>query len=189
MRRQEERRRHFSRRVRYVPLPSSLLYQTILRKYNPSERMILYGCATSSAEEACTSSTSSMFELEWGQVRAAAKPRPSGRSGQRESKAWGSLGCIPHPRKATSRRLDLPREFLSIFRANSLGSSSRQANGNLDLRDGWGGAFSTAVNGRTLVARQGALGAGQSYTFSLSATDTSGLTGYAGTGGPGAQAI
>eukprot|EP00752_Nemacystus_decipiens_P006064 g5472.t1 len=44
--------------------------KTILRKYNPSERMILYGCATSSAGEACTSSTSSLFDLEWGQASA-----------------------------------------------------------------------------------------------------------------------
>lgn len=52
---------------------------------------------------------------------------------------------------------------------------------NLDLRDGWGEAFSTAINARTLVIRKGLLGAGQTYTFSLSATDASGLAGYAGT--------
>lgn len=61
-----------AKRVRFPP---SSLRQTILRKYNPSERMILYGCATSAAEEVCTPSTSSMFELEWDQVKATAHPQ------------------------------------------------------------------------------------------------------------------
>ncbi|CBJ29023.1 conserved unknown protein [Ectocarpus siliculosus] len=94
--------------------------QTILRKYNPSEKIVLYACASSSPEGPCDSSTSSSFGLTW-----------------------------------------------------------RQENGNLDLRNGWTKAFSTPVNARTLVTRKGALGAGQVYSFSLSATDASGLVGYA----------
>eukprot|EP00752_Nemacystus_decipiens_P006052 g5462.t2 len=94
--------------------------KTILRKYNPSEKMVLYGCASRSSDELCSSSTSSLFELEW-----------------------------------------------------------RQENGNLDLRDGWAGLFSTAVNDPIFVAQQDLLDPGRMYTFSLSATDDSGLVGYA----------
>lgn len=60
---------------------SCLHHQAILNKYNPSEKITLYGCATASAEEGCTSSTSSLFELEWAQVRAAAHGQQQGRSG------------------------------------------------------------------------------------------------------------
>ncbi|CAM9187348.1 unnamed protein product, partial [Hapterophycus canaliculatus] len=98
----------------------SISPKVILRKYNPSERTVLHGCASLSPEESCSSSSSSRFELEWG-----------------------------------------------------------EESGNLDLRDGWGEAFSTTVNARTLVVRKGVLGAGQAYTFSLSAMDSSGLEGYA----------
>ncbi|CAM9609633.1 unnamed protein product, partial [Ectocarpus fasciculatus] len=98
----------------------SIFPKAILRKYNPSEKMVLYACASSSPEGPCDSSTSSSFGLVW-----------------------------------------------------------RQENGNLDLRNGWSEAFSTAVNARTLVTRKGALGAGQVYSFSLSATDATGLVGYA----------
>ncbi|CAM9100098.1 unnamed protein product [Ectocarpus sp. 8 AP-2014] len=98
----------------------SISPKTILRKYNPSEKIVLYACASSSPEGPCDSSTSSSFGLTW-----------------------------------------------------------RQENGNLDLRNEWSEAFSTPVNARTLVTRKGALGAGQVYSFSLSATDASGLVGYA----------
>ncbi|CAN0410705.1 unnamed protein product, partial [Ectocarpus sp. 12 AP-2014] len=94
--------------------------KAILRKYNPSEKVVLQGCASPSAEEPCSSSTSSLFKLEW-------KPE----------------------------------------------------SGNLDLSNGWDDVFSTATSDRVLVVRKGVLGAGRTYTFSLSATDTSGQEGYA----------
>ncbi|CAM9396526.1 unnamed protein product [Ectocarpus sp. 4 AP-2014] len=94
--------------------------KAILRKYNPSEKVVLQGCASPSAEEPCSSSTSSLFNLEW-------KPE----------------------------------------------------SGNLDLSNGWDDVFSTTTSDRVLVVRKGVLGAGRTYTFSLSATDTSGQEGYA----------
>lgn len=59
-------------------------------------------------------------------------------------------------------------------------SICRQESGNLDLTNGWDNVFSTATSDRVLVVRKGVLGAGRTYTFSLSATDTSGQEGYAG---------
>ncbi|CAM9204557.1 unnamed protein product [Laminaria digitata] len=43
----------------------------IARKYNPSSRIVLYGCAAASADERCSSSSTSAtaaFEFEWAQV-------------------------------------------------------------------------------------------------------------------------
>ncbi|CAM9110513.1 unnamed protein product [Ectocarpus fasciculatus] len=94
--------------------------KAILRKYDPSKKVVLQGCASPSAEEPCSSSTSSRFMLEW-----------------------------------------------------------RPESGNLDLTNGWDDVFSTATSDRVLVVRNGVLGAGRTYTFSLSATDTSGQEGYA----------
>lgn len=54
-----------------LPACVAMFWQTILRKYNPSEKMVLYGCASSFAHEVCSFSTSAEFELEWRQVRAA----------------------------------------------------------------------------------------------------------------------
>lgn len=58
--------------------------------------------------------------------------------------------------------------------------SCRKEDGNLDLRDGWEAVFGTGVDARTLVIRPDTLGAGRTYTFSLSATDAYGNIGYAG---------
>lgn len=59
-----------------------IILQTILRKYNPSDKMVLYGCASASAAEQCTTLTTSQFELEWGQVRyftymSSTPPKPA----------------------------------------------------------------------------------------------------------------
>lgn len=59
-------------------------------------------------------------------------------------------------------------------------SNCRQESGNLDLSNGWDDVFSTATSDRVLVVRKGVLGAGRTYTFSLSAIDTSEQEGYAG---------
>ncbi|CAM9178019.1 unnamed protein product, partial [Sphacelaria rigidula] len=40
----------------------------ILRKYNPSSQLVLYGCASTSAESVCSSSIFSGFEFEWTDV-------------------------------------------------------------------------------------------------------------------------
>ena len=52
--------------------------------------------------------------------------------------------------------------------------------GNLDLRDGWGEVFSTPIDSPTLVILAGTLTPGRSYTFALTATNSSGSAGYAG---------
>ena len=52
--------------------------------------------------------------------------------------------------------------------------------GNLDLRDGWEGVFSTPIDSPTLVILAGTLTPGRSYTFSLTATNISGISGFAG---------
>ncbi|CAB1098624.1 unnamed protein product [Ectocarpus sp. CCAP 1310/34] len=58
-------------------------------------------------------------------------------------------------------------------------SNCRQESENLDLSNGWDDVFSAATSDRVLVVRKGVLGAGRTYAFSLSATDTSGQKGYA----------
>lgn len=56
-----------------------------------------------------------------------------------------------------------------------------QVEGNLDLSGKWGEVFSTAMDDPTaLVMRAGTLSPGRTYTFSLTAIDTSGSSGYAG---------
>lgn len=57
---------------------------------------------------------------------------------------------------------------------------SWQVEGNLDTSSGWGEVFRTAISDPTLVVRSGKLSPGRSYTFSLTATDTSSNSGYAG---------
>lgn len=42
----------------------------IARKYNPSSRIVLYGCAAASADDHCSSSASAAFDFEWAQVGA-----------------------------------------------------------------------------------------------------------------------
>lgn len=59
-------------------------------------------------------------------------------------------------------------------------STPSQVEGNLDTSTEWGEVFSTAISDPTLVVRSGKLSPGRSYTFSLTATDTSGNSGYAG---------
>ena len=42
--------------------------QEIARKYNPSSRMVLYGCAAADVDERCSSSATADFDFEWAQV-------------------------------------------------------------------------------------------------------------------------
>ena len=46
-----------------------LLFQVINRKYNPSRRLILFGCAAASSEDRCSNSALAGFDFEWGQVK------------------------------------------------------------------------------------------------------------------------
>lgn len=46
----------------------SALFQEVLRKYNPSSKLVMYGCAGSSVEDVCSASASAGFEFEWTQV-------------------------------------------------------------------------------------------------------------------------
>ncbi|CAN0003126.1 unnamed protein product [Pylaiella littoralis] len=55
----------------------------------------------------------------------------------------------------------------------------REVDDIVDISDGWSSAYSTAPSASTLVIRAGVLAPGRRYTFSLTATDSSG-SGYAG---------
>lgn len=44
--------------------------QEVLRKYSPSSRMVLRGCAAASIEEPCSSRTTAEFTFEWAMVRS-----------------------------------------------------------------------------------------------------------------------
>lgn len=80
----------------------------------------------------------------------------------------------------------------TIFRRNRphigtllLGAASRniitrQVDSNIDLSDGWSGSFGTGANEPTLVVRPCILTPGRTYTFSLTATDSSASVGYTG---------
>ena len=46
-----------------------LWFQEIHRKYNPSSRLVLYGCAAASFEDRCSNSTLAGFDFVWGQVK------------------------------------------------------------------------------------------------------------------------
>lgn len=42
--------------------------QDVLRQRDPSSRLVLYGCASASVDESCSTSVSSGFGFEWAQV-------------------------------------------------------------------------------------------------------------------------
>lgn len=50
----------------------SLWFQAIHRKYNPSSRLVLYGCAAASFEDRCSNNSMAGFGFEWGQVQGGA---------------------------------------------------------------------------------------------------------------------
>ncbi|CAM9572666.1 unnamed protein product [Scytosiphon promiscuus] len=51
-----------------VPLVS-VNPKEIRRKYNPSSRLVLYGCAAASTEDRCSNRTTAGFDFQWDQVR------------------------------------------------------------------------------------------------------------------------
>ncbi|CAM9548563.1 unnamed protein product, partial [Ectocarpus sp. 12 AP-2014] len=40
----------------------------VRRKYNPSSRVVLYGCAAASLEDRCRNSSTAGFDFKWDQV-------------------------------------------------------------------------------------------------------------------------
>ncbi|CAM9843656.1 unnamed protein product, partial [Ectocarpus sp. 4 AP-2014] len=102
----------------------SITPKEIRRKYSPSKRLVLYGCAATSTESHCSNSTVAGFDFEWGQVDS------------------------------------------------NIGLSNDDSFGGNDQ------AFRTSDRHPTLVVRAGALSPGRTYTFSMTATGSSGSTGY-----------
>lgn len=49
-------------------LLTRLLRQEMRRKYNPSSRLVLYGCGAASVDNRCSNRTMAGFDFEWDQV-------------------------------------------------------------------------------------------------------------------------
>ncbi|CAM9275625.1 unnamed protein product [Ectocarpus sp. 4 AP-2014] len=96
----------------------------IHRKFSPSRRMVLYGCAAASVESHCSNNTSAGFDFQWNQVDS-------------------NIGLL-----------------------------------NDDSSGGNEQVFRTSDRHPTLVVRAGALAQGRTYTFSMTATGSSGSAGY-----------
>ncbi|CAM9181833.1 unnamed protein product, partial [Ectocarpus sp. 8 AP-2014] len=102
----------------------SITPKEIRRKYSPSKRLVLYGCAATSTESHCSNSTVAGFDFEWEQVDS---------------------------------NIGLPND-------DSSGENDQ--------------VFRTSDRHPTLVVRAGALSPGRTYTFAMTATGSSGSTGY-----------
>ncbi|CAM9106341.1 unnamed protein product [Ectocarpus fasciculatus] len=102
----------------------SITPKEIRRKYSPSKRLVLYGCAATSTESHCSNSTVAGFDFEWDQV------------------------------------------------GSNIGLSDD------DSSRGHDQVFRTSDSHPTLVVRAGALSPGRTYTFSMTATGSSGSTGF-----------
>ncbi|CAM9632430.1 unnamed protein product [Ectocarpus sp. 6 AP-2014] len=96
----------------------------IHRKFSPSRRLVLYGCAAASIESHCSNSTFAGFDFQWNQVDS-------------------NIGLL-----------------------------------NDDSFVGNDQVFRTGDRHPTLVVRAGALSPGRTYTFSMTATGSSGRAGY-----------
>ncbi|CAM9196214.1 unnamed protein product, partial [Ectocarpus sp. 8 AP-2014] len=96
----------------------------IYRKFSPSKRLVLYGCAAASIESHCSNSTLAGFDFQWNQVDS-------------------NIGLL-----------------------------------NDDMFVGNDQVFRTSDRHPTLVVRAGALSPGRTYTFSMTATGSSGRVGY-----------
>lgn len=170
----------------------SIIRQVNRRKYSPTSKLVLNGCAAPSMEDICSARSSSKFDLQWNQVRHILsevlcpekhyRPAPLPHRISHLCMFDGCLAIVPGSRAVMADQLDhLSRPNGAIGPSHStIPMVNLQVIGNLHVEDGWMHAFTTAASSRNLVARAGVLGPGQLYTFSLSATDSLGSVGYAG---------
>lgn len=95
-----------------------ILQQEVLDKYDPSSRVILYGCASPAEGELCSSRTTNDLDFEWEQVREAVLEKLFNRS-QTYLTRTGSGGVCRPILACRSPRYHNPQPIASNVQAHT----------------------------------------------------------------------
>ena len=157
------------------------------RKYNPSSRLVLYGCAAASVVDQCTNRTTAGIEFEWGQVHARSYFLTLDAITARTLRLklhplfFAMTSVLGEPLEKVQLRASWPLDYLSrcfnLCSALPQNVSKFQVDTDLSYERN---SFRTEVSNPTLVVHAGVLSPGRQYTFSITATNTFGISGYSG---------